>query len=158
MRGGGSGRRADVCTCRTVRGSDGGAVARRAGACRMEGVGRWSGGDGQLQAHAGTVDDFFAETLGVAGGSARYVGSGVQVTHTAFVASLYVRTAFDVATPFVVSRIPTCMVTHGHVVAALLEEMKDVWGSASKTTRQSFVLHDAQGRAAWRGQVAEYVL
>ena len=95
---------------------------------------------------------FFAETLGVAGGSARDVGSGVQVTHTAFVASLDVRTAFDVATPSVVSRIPNCMVTHGPVVAALLEKMKDVRGSASGITRRSFVWHDAQGRAAWRGK------
>ena len=47
-----------------------------------------------------------------------------------FVASLYVRTVFDVARPSVVSRILTCMRTCGHVVAALLDQMKDAKGSA----------------------------
>ena len=50
---------------------------------------------------------------------------------TAFVASLDVRTALDVAKPSVVSRILACMGIRVHVVAALLEEafleeMKDV--------------------------------
>ena len=40
-------------------------------------------------------------------------------------------TAFDVANPSVVSRY-THMETHGHVVAAFLEEMKDVRGSACR--------------------------
>ena len=41
-------------------------------------------------------------------------------------ASLDVRTALDVSKPSVVSRIPTCMVSRGHVVAALLEGMQAV--------------------------------
>ena len=45
-------------------------------------------------------------------------------------ASLDVRTAFDVARWSVVSRVLTYMGAHEHVVAALLEEMKDVRGSA----------------------------
>ena len=49
---------------------------------------------------------------------------------TAFVASLNVRTAFDVAKPSVVSTILTCMEIHNPVVAALLEEVKNVRGSA----------------------------
>ena len=83
---------------------------------------------------------------------------GFLKSHIACVASLDVRTAFDVAKPSVVSRIPTCMVTRGHVVAALLEGMQAVRGSASRTAGRSFALHDAQGRAAWRGQVAKDVL
>ena len=46
----------------------------------------------------------------------------------------HVKTAFDVAMPSVVSHLPfqkkTLTVTHGHIVAALLEEMKDLKGSA----------------------------
>ena len=49
---------------------------------------------------------------------------------TAFVASLDVRTAFDVAKPSVVSRILACTGIHKHVVATLPGEMKDVRGSA----------------------------
>ena len=44
-------------------------------------------------------------------------------------ASLDVRSAHDVAKPSMVSRILAHMGTHGHVVGALLEEMKDVRGS-----------------------------
>ena len=49
---------------------------------------------------------------------------------TAFVARLDVKTAFDVAKPSVVSRLLTHMETHAHVVATLLEEVKDLRGSA----------------------------
>ena len=49
---------------------------------------------------------------------------------TAFMASLDVKTPFDVAKPSVVSRKLTYVGTRGHVVEALLEEMKDVRGSA----------------------------
>ena len=45
-------------------------------------------------------------------------------------ASLDVKTAFDVARPAVVSKIPTLTGVHGHVAAALLAEMQDVRGSA----------------------------
>ena len=99
------------------------------------------------------IAESIAETWGVAGGFWEFLKS-----HTAFVASLDVRTAFDVAKPSVVSRIPTCMVTRGHVVAALLEGMQAVRASASRIARRTFALHDAQGRAAWRGQVAKDVL
>ena len=49
---------------------------------------------------------------------------------TAFMASLDVKTAFDVAKPLVVSRILTLTGIHGHVVAASLAEMQDVRGLA----------------------------
>ena len=46
-------------------------------------------------------------------------------------ASLDVKTAFDVAKPSVVSRILTLTGVHGHPTAAVLAEMQDVRGSAS---------------------------
>ena len=49
---------------------------------------------------------------------------------TVYMASLDVKTAFDVARPSVVSKILSLIGTHGHVVAALLAEMQDVKGSA----------------------------
>ena len=49
---------------------------------------------------------------------------------TMYLASLDVKTAFDVARPRVVSKILTLIGTHDHVVAALLAEMQDVKGSA----------------------------
>ena len=49
---------------------------------------------------------------------------------TAFMASLYVKTAFDVAKPSLVSKILTLTGVHGHLIAALLAEMQDVWRSA----------------------------
>ena len=45
-------------------------------------------------------------------------------------ASLHVKTAFDVAKPSAVSHIMTSNDTNGYLVAAFLEEMKDVRGSA----------------------------
>ena len=45
---------------------------------------------------------------------------------TAFLASLDVKTAFDVAKPAVISKALTNMETHGHVMTPLLEDMKDV--------------------------------
>ena len=51
--------------------------------------------------------------------------------HTAFTASLDVKTAFDVARPAVVSKILTLTGVHGHLTAALLAEMQNVRGSAS---------------------------
>ena len=47
--------------------------------------------------------------------------------NTAVMASLDVKTAFDVVKPSVVSRILSW--SHGHVTAALLAEMQDVQGS-----------------------------
>ena len=48
---------------------------------------------------------------------------------TAFMASLDVKTAFDVARPAVVSEILALMGVHGHLTAALLAAMQDVRGS-----------------------------
>ena len=50
--------------------------------------------------------------------------------NTAFMASLDVKTAFDVAKPSVVSRLLTLTDVHGHLTAALLSEMQDVRGSS----------------------------
>ena len=49
---------------------------------------------------------------------------------TMYMASLDVKTAFDVAKPSVVSKILSLIGTHGHVVAALLAQMQVVKGSA----------------------------
>ena len=51
--------------------------------------------------------------------------------HTALMASLDVKTAFDVAKPALVSKVLTLTGVHGHLTAALLAEMQDVRGSAS---------------------------
>ena len=51
--------------------------------------------------------------------------------NTAFMASLDVKTAFDLARPAVVSKILTLTGFHGHLAAALLAEMQDVRGFAS---------------------------
>ena len=45
-------------------------------------------------------------------------------------ASLDVKTALDEAKPSVVSKILTLTGVHGHLTAAVLAEMLDVWGSA----------------------------
>ena len=50
--------------------------------------------------------------------------------NTAFMASLDVKTASDVAKPSVVSRMLILTGIHGHLTAALLAEMQDVRGSA----------------------------
>ena len=50
--------------------------------------------------------------------------------NTAFLASLDVKKAFDVAKPSVVSRILSQIGVHGHVAATLPAEMQDVQGSA----------------------------
>ena len=83
---------------------------------------------------------------------------------TMYMASLDVKTAFDVAKPSVVSKILSLTGTHGHVVAALLADMQDVKGSAcfekcetefrySKGIRQGGV-----EAPVLSGRVAEYVL
>ena len=51
--------------------------------------------------------------------------------NTAFMASLDVKTAFDVAKPAVASKFLTLTSVHGHLTAALLVEIQDVRGSAS---------------------------
>ena len=55
---------------------------------------------------------------------------GFSRFNTAFLASMDVKTAFDVAKPSVVSRTLALTGVHGHVAAALLAEMQDVQGSA----------------------------
>ena len=70
--------------------------------------------------------------------------SGFLKCQTAFVVSLDVKMVFGVGGPSVVSRILTYVETHGHVAPALLEEMKDVTGSAcSENCGWSFVTHVA---------------
>ena len=82
---------------------------------------------------------------------------------TVYTACLDVKTAFDVAKPSVVSKIPPLIGTHGHVVAASLAQMQDVKGSAcfencetefrySKCMRQRGV----EAPVLW-GRVANYV-
>ena len=89
---------------------------------------------------------------------------GMYRYNTAFVASLDVKTAFDVAMPLVVSKILTLTGVHGHLTAALLAEMQDLRGSAcfetsetefrySRCTRQGGV----EAPVLW-GRVAKYVL
>ena len=84
--------------------------------------------------------------------------------NTLYIASLDVKTAFDVARPAVVSKILTLIGTHGHVVAAILAEMQDLKGSASfencetefrysKCIRQGGV----EAPVLW-GRIAKFVL
>ena len=54
---------------------------------------------------------------------------GLYRYNAAFVASLDVKTAFDVAKPSVVSEILTVTGAHRHLTPALLAEMQDVRGS-----------------------------
>ena len=64
-----------------------------------------------------------------------------------YMASLDVKTAFDVAKPSVVSKILSLIGTLGHVVAALLAEMQDVKGSACfENCEAEFVVLGAYGR------------
>ena len=69
-------------------------------------------------------------------------------------ASLDVKTAFDVANPSVVAKILSLIGTHCHVVAALLAEMQDVKGSArfENCGDGIFVTPSASGREEWRHQ------
>ena len=81
-----------------------------------------------------------------------------------YMASLDVKTAFDVARPSVVSKILSFIVSHGHVVAALLAEMQDVKGSACFETcetefRYSKCIRQGGVEAPiLLGRVAKYVL
>ena len=75
---------------------------------------------------------------------------------TDFLASLHVKTAFDVAKPSVVSKTHTLTGVHRHVAAALLAEMRDVKGSAfSRIARGSFATRGASARAGWRPSIVE---
>ena len=84
--------------------------------------------------------------------------------NTAFMGSLDVKAAFDVATPSVVSRILTLTGVHGHLTATLSAELQDVRESAcfensetefrySQCIRQGGV----EAPVLW-GFVAKYVL
>ena len=94
-------------------------------ACTLERKG------GELWAHAGLGDEHISTTLGVAGRQTHWSAAEGFRYNTAFMTSLDVKTAFDVAEPSVVSKILTRTGVHGHLTAALLAEMQDVWGSAS---------------------------
>ena len=83
---------------------------------------------------------------------------------TMYMASLDVKTAFDVARPSVVSKILSLIGTHGHVVAALLAEMQDVKGSACSETCETEFRYSrcirqggVEAPVLW-GRVAKYVL
>ena len=84
--------------------------------------------------------------------------------NTALMASLDVKTAFDVAKPSVVSRILTLTGVHGRLTAALLAEMQDTRGSAcfenSETEfRYSRCIRQGGVEAPLLcGRVAKYVL
>ena len=79
-------------------------------------------------AHGGVIDEYPTAALGMV--SRTDLEPRFFKYRTAFTASLDVKTAFDVVKSAVVSRILTLTWIHGHVVAALLAEMKDVRGSA----------------------------
>ena len=81
----------------------------------------------QLPAHADLVDEYSAETLGVEGRSPDRFGTGILQIQD--IASLDVKTSFDVAKHSVVSKVLSLTGAHGHVVAALLSELQDVQGS-----------------------------
>ena len=73
---------------------------------------------GQWRAHAGPGKEKNPETLGVAGRRTDRFAARFYRYNTTFMASLDVKTAFDVAKPSVVSRILTLTRSHGHVAAA----------------------------------------
>ena len=110
---------------RMVRGSDGRAVASRTRSkernCLHVGAER----EVNCEHVQAMIDESIAQTWGARIGEVRGFW-GFLKSHTACVASFDMRTAFDVAKTSVVSRIPTCMVTRGHVVEALLEGMQAV--------------------------------
>ena len=99
------------------------------------------------------------------GGQAdRPAARSALIHNTALMASLGVKTAFDVAKPFRVSKIVTLTRVHGHLTVALLAEIQDVRGSASfqnietdfscsRCIRQGGV----EAPVLW-GRVAKYVL
>ena len=64
---------------------------------------------------------------------------GMYRHNTAFMASVDVKTAFDVATSSVVSKILTLTGVHGHLTAASLAEMQDVQGSPCFVHRIHFL-------------------
>ena len=79
--GGCSGRRADVGTCRMVRGSDGGLLQEEPEPVEWKALAVGAEGMVNCEHMLALLTNCFAETLGVAGGSARYVGSGFK-SHT----------------------------------------------------------------------------
>ena len=85
----------------------------------------------QLRTHAGP-NVHTSEALGMEGGQVdRPAARSVQIHNTAFMASLDLKTAFDVAKPFKVSKILTLTRVHGHLTVAFLAEIQDVRGSSS---------------------------
>ena len=114
----------------------------------MEELARGSRERRQLRACAGPGDEHTAERLGMVGPDLQ---PGFYGNTTAFMASLDVKTAVDVAKPSVVSRILTLTGVHGHLTAALLAEMQDDREFArlenSETEFQVFSVHPPR----WRG-------
>ena len=72
------------------------------------------------------MQGFLTKALEMAGNRRKDLEPGKFKYKTMYVASLDVKTAFDVAKPSVVSKILSLIDTHGHVVSALLAEMQDV--------------------------------
>ena len=78
------------------------------------------------------------------------MGPHVGSEMTTFMASPEVRT-FDVAKPGVPFDVLASLGTRGHVVAALLEEVKDTRRPAClRTARWSLDTPDASGKGVWR--------
>ena len=121
---------ADVCTCEMLRGCCGRTAARRTEAHWME----------ELHVGAERVSTVSICTVLLTNILQRHWEwqedrrdarlRGFFMYQTAFVAGSDVRMALHVAKCSVMCKILTCMVTNGHVVAALWEEMKDVRSSA----------------------------
>ena len=82
----------------------------------------------KLRTHAGLGDERIPTT---GSGKRTDVLICSQDGTDTIMASLDVKTAFDVAKPAVVSKVITLTGVHGHLTAALLAEMQDVRGSAS---------------------------
>ena len=72
--------------------------------------------------------------------------------NTAFMATLDVKTAFDVAKPSVVSKMLTLTGVHGHVTTALLPEMQDVGESACCENSETEFRYSTFVKVAWRLQ------
>ena len=85
----------------------------------------------ELRILAGPGDEHIPTTLGMARGQADQPAARIVQIQCGLMASLGVKTKFDVAKPSAVSKILTLTGVHGHLTAALLAEMQDVRGSAS---------------------------
>ena len=124
--------RAFECVLSMVRDRLGGHAARGKGASRRNGnacmlVPRRGVNCEHMQA---SVTNIFQRHWGWQGDRRTDLQPGLYRYNSAFMASLDVKTAFDVAKPSVAWRIFTLTGVHGHLTAALLAEMEDVRGFA----------------------------